>query len=61
MLKTLEIIFVVIMVISVMRMLNSLPKRACGHYNDKEIVIRFFIDALPLIISIAGIITINVI
>lgn len=59
MLKILEIIFVAIMVISTMRILNSLPERACGHYNDKEIFMRFFIDALPLIISIAGIIVIN--
>ena len=59
MLKVLEIILVLIFVISVMRMLNSLPERACGHYSDKEIFIRFFIDALPIIISIAGIIAIN--
>lgn len=59
MLKILEIIFVAIMVISTMRMLNSLPERVCGNYSDKEIFIRFLIDALPIIISIAGIIIIN--
>lgn len=47
MLKILEFIFVVIMSVSAMCMLNSLPERACGHYSDKEIFIRFFIDALP--------------
>lgn len=57
----LEIILVAIMGISVMHMLDTLPKRACGHYNDKEFYIRFFIDVLLIIISVIGIITINLI
>ena len=55
------ILLVIAMVISTMHMLDTLPKRACGHYNDKEFYIRFFIDVLLIIISIAGIITINAI
>lgn len=61
MLKTLEFIFVVVMAVSAMRMLDLLPERAWGDYSDKEIFIRFFIDALPFIISVIGIITINAI
>lgn len=57
----LEIILVAIMVISVMYMIDTLPKRAYGHYSDKEFYTRFFIDVLLIITSIAGLITINLI
>jgi hypothetical protein len=58
----LEIILVAIMGISVMHMLDSISKSAVGYYNnDKDFLIRFSIGVLLFVISVAGIITINVI